>query len=70
MYAMRGPTSRRCRASAMSPSRTITRPCCIFLAPATRAISVDLPTPSGPTMPTRMPLGTSSEMPSSATALP
>ena len=54
----------------MSPSRTVTVPCCIFFEPAISAISVDLPTPSGPMMPTMMPLGMSSEMPSSATTLP
>ena len=54
----------------MSPSRTVTLPCCIFLDPAISAMSVDLPTPSGPTMPTMRPLGMSSEMPSSATVLP
>ncbi len=51
----------------MSPSRTVIVPSCIFFEPATSAISVDLPTPSGPTMPTMMPAGISSEMPSSAT---
>src|SRR5262245_19794113 len=66
---MRGPTARQWRASAMSPSRTVMSPSCIFFDPATSAISVDLPTPSGPTMPTMMPLGMSSEMSSSATTL-
>jgi len=70
MYAMRGYTARRCRASPMSPLRTVTLPFCIFLDPAIRAIRVDLPTPSGPTIPTMMPLGMSIEMPSRAFTLP
>ena len=34
------------------------------------AMSVDFPTPSGPTIPTMMPLGISTDKPSSATTLP
>ena len=63
---MRGPTARRWRTSAISPSRTVMPPSCSFFDPATRAMSVDLPTPSGPTMPTMMPLGMFREIPSSA----
>src|SRR5215468_5415534 len=70
MYATRGPTARRWPRSAMSPTSTITVPCCFFFEPAISAMSVDLPTPSGPTMPTMMPLVISIEMLSSATTLP
>src|SRR6476659_6868296 len=37
---MRGPTARRWRTLAMSPSRTVIVPSCNFLDPATSAISV------------------------------
>ena len=67
---MRGPTARRCRTSRMSPSSTVMVPSCISREPAISASIVDFPTPSGPTMPTMIPRGSSSEIPSSATTLP
>jgi len=54
----------------MSPSSTVISPSWSFFEPAMMPMSVDLPTPSGPTIPTMMPLGMSIEMPSRAFTLP
>src|SRR5271157_2078908 len=54
----------------MSPPRTITSPCWIFLAPPINPMSDDLPTPSGPIRPTMRPGGMSMVMRSRATVPP
>src|SRR5262245_13447651 len=56
--------------SAISPSSTVMRPSCSFFDPAISPRSVDFPTTSGPITPTSRPGGMSTEMASSASALP
>ncbi|EXI70433.1 MAG: hypothetical protein AW07_04109 [Candidatus Accumulibacter sp. SK-11] len=67
---MRGQMLSRWRLLAMSPASTCKVPCCSLRAPEISASRLDLPTPSGPMMPTMQLAGIASVMPSSATVLP
>src|SRR6187455_811162 len=70
MYAICGHTARRWRTSPMSPPSTVIEPSCSCFDPAISASKVDLPTPSGPTIPTMRPGGMSRSMLSRPLTLP
>ena len=55
----------RCRLFLNGWPKIFTQPLLIGTRPMTALISVDLPAPFGPTMPTSLPRGTSRSMPQS-----